>query len=303
MSKKVILFGATGKVGRKLLSKLSRHDFSTLEFNSKQFDFCRIESIETILDIHSPDVIINAAAFNGLEACAYNPARAITVNAAIPTALAQWCDKHNVLYVGYGTDYLWEGAGPDLTPISEEVPFLAKNVYPISKAFGVQSALQLCPKSIILNVSSIYDESLTGPLDPVLQVLKDQSSSPSVKVKVFKQTFTPTSARLIADATIHAIENTQHYGMFNFAVSERTTREKFAHMIVGHFLKLPIEEFTYFEPFIARPQHCQLDCTRFKTLFKYSIPDIKSDLMETFPASELDRILDNAYRHSKVVQS
>lgn len=302
---RIVVLGGSGKVGRQLIKRLAWEKARFIAPTRRELDLSLGVGIGEYLTFMAtdalegkPTVIINAAAFNGLEACMDNPQWAYTINTAVPATVATAAQALGALYVGYGTDYIYENAAAHEAPIAENCHSRVNSIYSSSKAFGL-SLSAACAKHLILNVSSIYDDTFTGPLNPVIQAATGAKS-----IRIFKQNFTPTSARLIAEATLHAIKQDSYLGLFNFVIDEIISRENFAKLIIERFFGIDSPEtkipFETFEPAVPRPQHCHLDNSKFKKLFKYRIPPIIHDLTETFPCPQ--ESLD-AYRRSKVVQN
>jgi dTDP-4-dehydrorhamnose reductase len=123
---KILVLGATGMLGHKLVQILSR-SFSTCgtirrsaeTFNShpvfKQatlfggVDAYDMDSVQKVIDFTQPDVIINSIGIVKQLPEALDPVRSITINSLFPHQLAEKCRENEIRFIHYSTDCVFSG--------------------------------------------------------------------------------------------------------------------------------------------------------------------------------------------------
>lgn len=196
---KILITGSTGKVGKLLAERLSF--FGHTLVLSRRWDLMTPAAIDILFDnARMPDLVINCAAMNGMEACAADPMEAAWANGLMPGHLASRAPR----MIHFSTDYVFDGDIYD-SPRSETDPPNPKSVYAKSKLLGEQTVAQERKPHLIFRVSTLYGRDLDGPLHPLGQREKG-GGTPEVPLKVLHQFCTPTSARLIAYEVANLVE-------------------------------------------------------------------------------------------------
>jgi len=101
---KVVLIGANGQLGSELAKIFFDHDLVPL--THADLDIADAKGIEKVLGQHSPDLILNTAAYHRVDECEDFPARAYEVNALAVRHLAQWSAAHQAALLHVSTDYV-----------------------------------------------------------------------------------------------------------------------------------------------------------------------------------------------------
>jgi dTDP-4-dehydrorhamnose reductase len=123
---KILVFGATGMLGHKLIQGLStdyevigttRRDISEnkkfsifdkilLEGNT---DASNISSINMVIRKLNPDIVINCIGIVKQLPEANNPVKSITINSLFPHQLRQLCQENDIRLIHYSTDCVFSG--------------------------------------------------------------------------------------------------------------------------------------------------------------------------------------------------
>lgn len=117
LNQRIVLFGRNGQLGAEL-SHFLIHIPDFWSFSSKEADFLRPEIVTEVLDQFQPEIIINTAAYNGVDRAEDlgEKEKALRINAETPGLLAQWAQKKKALLIHFSTDYVFDG--------NKRVPYL-----------------------------------------------------------------------------------------------------------------------------------------------------------------------------------
>jgi len=88
-TQKIIIFGSSGKLGFSLSSILANDSCMVVPLNRSACDVREYDQVRRCIEDIKPNIVINAVAFNGIDACEEDPQQAIAVNALFPRFLAE----------------------------------------------------------------------------------------------------------------------------------------------------------------------------------------------------------------------
>jgi len=157
--------------------------------------------IDLVLKLR-PMVIINAAAYTSVDQVEVEPELAYLVNAQAVAILADAARQTGALLVHFSTDYVFDGIGD--RPWREDDLPAPLNAYGLSKYQGEQAIVASGCHHLILRTSWLHSPYRHNFLKTMLR-LGGERSSLSV---VCDQVGSPTSAALLAEATLIAIKQT-----------------------------------------------------------------------------------------------
>ena len=137
--KKALVFGAKGQLGSCLIRRFEgSHEIQFVGYARKDLDVTDLSEIGRVLDLESPDVVINAAAYTAVDNAEEDVKAAWSVNAVAPGLIAEACAKRDVGLLHISTDYVFNGEDGG----TEEKPYEASDkveplgVYGESKEAG-----------------------------------------------------------------------------------------------------------------------------------------------------------------------
>src|SRR5690554_2558842 len=136
---RVLITGAGGQLGQALLALPPRADTEWLPFTRAQLDITDRQTVQRLVAKYRPDVIINTAAYTGVDKAETDSEQAFTVNAKGPEILAQVCAEHQVALVQLSTDFVFSGSATQ--PYTEADTTGPQSVYGRSKLAGEQAVL------------------------------------------------------------------------------------------------------------------------------------------------------------------
>lgn len=224
---KTLLIGADGQLGTDL-GKIYPTD-ELIPLTLEDLDVCDYAEVNRILREHSPEVVINTAAFHRVDECEDNPQRPMEVNALAVRNLAIVCKEIDAILVHFSTDYVFDGNAA--RPYTEQDTPRPESVYAISKLAGEHFIRYLHEKHFILRVCGLYGvvgskEKGTNFVETMIKLAEEGKD---IKV-VNDQTLTPTYTLALAKR-IKALVETEKYGLFHMTCEGECSWYEFAQAI------------------------------------------------------------------------
>jgi len=181
---RVLVFGASGMLGRDLLATFSEDDATGL--SSRQADLRDSGGVLSTVQQARPDWIILAAAYTDVDGCEKDPARALAVNRDGAANVASAAIQARSRLVFISSDYVFDGE--KRSPYETEDPRNPINMYGQSKAEAESKLLEIVPDCCIVRTSWLFgiggkcfpDTMLRLAItQPELRVVDDQRGCPT----------------------------------------------------------------------------------------------------------------------------
>ncbi len=214
--KKILLIGKTGQLGGELIKDASAFDFELIGLNRSDLDITNeAQMAEKITEI-KPDILINTAAFHVVPKCETEPAAAMAVNFVAVDKLARLCRHHNIKFITYSTDYVFDGEKG--SPYEETDSPRPLQVYGISKLAGEYAALNIYPEGVfVIRTNGLYGGA-TGSPDKggnfVLNIIKEAKGKNIIEVSS-EQIISPTYAGDLSQATLKLLNSQAKPGVYH----------------------------------------------------------------------------------------
>ena len=226
---KVLLFGASGQVGREFVQGWQRRP-GAVQLSAprrSEVDLSRPDQIRNLILALQPHVVINAAAYTAVDQAESDPDAALMINAAAPAAIAEACRQIDARLIHFSTDYVFDGAKG--TPYVEADTPDPLNVYGRSKLKGDHGIIASRARHLILRVGWIY-----SPFGKnfFLNILRRARAGTALRI-VNDQIGVPTSADAIAGIAAQLLERPDLEGLFHYAPAGRCSWFEFAQQIVA----------------------------------------------------------------------
>ena len=201
--KAIVITGANGQVGRALQKVYPQ----ALALDREQLDITNQKAINEF-NWDNVKVIINAAAWTDVDGAEnpsnYNLVRAVNVDAS--RYLATAASQHDLTFVTFSSDYVFDGSQPIH---NEDELFSPLNIYGKTKADG-DLAAAITIKHYIIRTSWVIGDGRN--FVSIMQDLAARGVRPSVvNDQIGRLTFTDTLARGIR----HLLETGAPYGTYN----------------------------------------------------------------------------------------
>jgi dTDP-4-dehydrorhamnose reductase len=278
---RTLLTGVTGQVGAALLRRLGPD--TVIAADRGLIDLAFPDRIAPALDRLRPELIVNPAAYTAVDSAEDERDLAFTVNAEAPGAMARWAAAHNVPFIHFSTDYVFDGSGD--SPHAENAECRPLSVYGASKLAGERAVQTAGGVHLVVRTSWVYAASGTNFLRTIARLARERDE---LRI-VADQVGAPTSAACIADGVAHIVSQQDTLparfaaaeGVVHLAAKGQASWFEFASAIIaglGHrnvalALKnlTPIRSSEY-PTKAARPLNSRLNLTRLQTVFGFRPP-------------------------------
>jgi dTDP-4-dehydrorhamnose reductase len=201
MPPKLLLLGSNGQVGQDLQQTLAPLG-TLIPLARPQLDMTDLEGLRTLIQSHSPDIIINAAAYTAVDRAEQEPELAHLINSKAPEVIAREADRLNAKLIHISTDYVFNGQHNQ--PYRPDHPTNPLGIYGQSKLNGEQAITQTNPQSWIIRTAWVY--GIHGKSNFVKTMLKLGTERESLNI-VADQIGSPTWAADLAEAIATLVQN------------------------------------------------------------------------------------------------
>ena len=200
---KLLITGAGGQLGREWVHFCMEHHTNFESFDSEGLDITDNKKLRDQLSTSNPDVVINCAAYTGVDQAEDDQADAQKINSEAVKSLASLCGELGIKLVHYSTDYVFSGRIEDRKKYPDGYPETAAtnpvNVYGRTKRDGELEIFHSECTFLLLRVSWLcgrYGHNFVktmlrlGEERKQLTVVNDQFGSPTFTDQVVNQTYT-----------------------------------------------------------------------------------------------------------------
>ena len=213
MAKKIMLLGHTGKMGTALMEVFA-NGYTVVGLNSKDFNAIEPESVRDALKKHKPDILINTAAFLGIDPCEKEPERAFRMNALYPKSLSELSAEMGLLLVHFSTDAVFNDSKGDFYT-EEDIPS-PLNVYGATKYAGDCFIQAIAGHFYILRVSVLFGKTPKDNqfVEKMLQKVREGKKTIKVSGDIISS---PTYSKDVAVEIKRIVEASMPYGTYHMA--------------------------------------------------------------------------------------
>jgi dTDP-4-dehydrorhamnose reductase len=191
---RVLVFGASGLLGKDLLAAFSGDDVTGL--SSGDADLRDVGSVLSRAEQARPDWIVLCAAYTDVDGCEKDPARAFAVNRDGAVHVARAAAQTGSRLVFISSDYVFDGE--KRTPYEIEDPPNPINVYGRSKAEAEANLSEIVPGCCIVRTSWLFGAGGKCFPDAILKLARTQPELRVVNDQRGCPTYTPDLAAAIA---------------------------------------------------------------------------------------------------------
>ena len=284
--KKYLVLGATGLLGKKLLSFFPQSHgtfFENRTRDNKDISFLDVtdkNSFRLLLERIRPDVVINCTGFTKVDLCEQFPEKCWKLNSWHPLQIAQECSARAVKYVHISTDHFLNLRDIKLKESDKAV---AINQYGFAK-LSAESFIRDANKHSLIIRSNFFHFNLHSPktfLDHLIDGIRQKKVFYSFS-DVF---FTPISTQQLA-TYIEELVNIDVAGIINIASSEVLSKFDFHNAVLKEMtapsdFHLPVL-LDSVELHAQRPRYMALDNSLLERSLGVKVPSvydmIKSEL-------------------------
>ena len=284
---KIVLLGKNGQVGHELQRTLLPLG-QVIALGREEADLSVLTQLQGVLAQHTPDIIVNAAAYSAVDKAESDEATAFCINAEAVGLMAEHARQSGALLVHYSTDYVFDGENP--APYVETDATNPQSAYGRSKRAGEQAIEQSGCRALIFRTSWVFSVHGSNFIKTILRLAKERENLNVVA----DQYGAPTSAALVADVTAQLVRQKQReggenfpFGLYHLVPGGETNWCSYARFVVsealavGKPLKLSpdsicaITSSEYPTP-AKRPANSRLDTSKLRGLFGLELPNWQS---------------------------
>jgi len=170
----VLIAGASGQVGRALLATVPG-GFRASAPSRAELDIGDAQAVAKCVRRHSPDLLINAAAYTAVDKAEAESGLAYRVNAEGPAHLADACREIGARLIQIPTDFVFDGTSS--VPYSPGAAPHPLNTYGASKLAGEQAVLRaLRERAVVLRTAWVYSARGSNFLVTMLRLMRNAGS-------------------------------------------------------------------------------------------------------------------------------
>jgi dTDP-4-dehydrorhamnose reductase len=194
-NKKILILGSAGQLAQEFIKVLSEQVFTYFAPREEESSISDFKQINRLIEKIAPDIIINCAAYNAVDAAEDDPELAYLVNFRSVENLALTCRQAGIFLVHFSSDYVFDGGKENL--YNEEDPTNPLNVYGKSKLAGEEVVLKLMSAFLVFRLSWVFGRGIQNFLhklsgwaekNPILKISADEVSIPTYTEDVVRVT-------------------------------------------------------------------------------------------------------------------
>lgn len=242
---KILILGANGFTGRRILKRLSQRQEHTVlacslhpdilpeeGYRFQTLDMLDYNATDRLLDDFRPEVIINASALSVVDYCEQHPEEAFALNVSAVKHLAEYCQTRSCRFIHLSTDFVFDGT---LTrPYTETDVPNPVNYYGKTKRWGEEAIEQTCKDYAIVRVEVVYGKPLNGQHGNIVHLVKNRLENGQGIRVVSDQFRSPTWVEDIARAVELLLPN-RHRGIYHICGGETLSIADIAYRVAKHF--------------------------------------------------------------------
>jgi dTDP-4-dehydrorhamnose reductase len=223
---KVLLIGANGQLGSDLVRTLA--DVDLVPLTHQDVDICEPVGLREMVRHHTPDVVINTAAYHKVDECETNIERTFAVNTYGVRNLALACKERDCALLHMSTDYVFGGDAARRKSYTETDLPGPINVYGIAKLTGEYFVRYILERYWIVRSQWLYGVAgASGKggnfVELMLRLAREGRDIKVVDDQTGSPTYTVDLAHKIAQ-----LVRTEHYGLYHITNAGACTWYQFA---------------------------------------------------------------------------
>ena len=158
--RKILITGASGFVGSRAVEALQT-GYELLTPSHKELDVTDAANVDSYIAAARPDAILHLAAISDTGYCEEHPDESSQANVLSVENLAMAAEKYGAKLVWFSSDQVYNG-NLELGLLPEDVTVSPENHYGRHKLLAEQRALELCPGSVALRATWMFDAERPG---------------------------------------------------------------------------------------------------------------------------------------------
>ena len=265
---KILITGSNGMLGTDLVNLLKsreaslEHNPEVIEAPHEVLDITLEDRVSDFISTHTPDIVVNCAAFTNVDKCETEREAAFSVNALGPKYLASAAKKCGARVIQISTDFVFDGNGN--RPYTEEDQTNPLSEYGRTKLEGERNIQSYCDSYLIVRTSWLFGHNGINFAAKMLELAEQHKELSIVTDETGSPTYTPDLAEALWILIKQKCE-----GIINVSNDGSCSRYEWAEYIfetMGFKIKMnPIKSSEYKRP-AKVPLNSTLNCQKFTTI-------------------------------------
>ena len=238
------------------------HNPEVIEAPHEVLDITLEDRVSDFISTHTPDIVVNCAAFTNVDKCETEREDAFSVNALGPKYLASAAKKCGARVIQISTDFVFDGNGN--RPYTEEDQTNPLSEYGRTKLEGERNIQSYCDSYLIVRTSWLFGHNGINFAAKMLELAEQHKELSIVTDETGSPTYTPDLAEALWILIKQKCE-----GIINVSNDGSCSRYEWAEYIfetMGFKIKMnPIKSSEYKRPANV-PLNSTLNCQKFTTI-------------------------------------
>jgi dTDP-4-dehydrorhamnose reductase len=152
---RILVTGSSGQLGTDV-AEILRGSHDLLALKKSDLDIADLAAVEEVVERFSPAVVVNCAAYTGVDDCEEMRRQAYSVNVTGPKNLALCVSRHGGKLIHVSTDYVFDGNRAVPNPYVEEDEPAPISYYGQTKLEGERAIGEVTERCIIIRTAWLY---------------------------------------------------------------------------------------------------------------------------------------------------
>ena len=290
-SSKILVFGSSGQLGSALKAASIGTERNIVFLESKDCDVTNKSMVKNMINQHSPDTIINFAAYTNVDQAEIETEKCFLINSNFPKVLTEYC-KSDVLIIHLSTDFVFDGCSD--IPYKESSQTNPLSIYGKSKLEGENIIREFHENHIIIRTSWLFSEYRNNFLKTMMRKAVDSESLKIVNDQIGCPTYAYDLA-LAINKLINFNRESTNNNIFHISSSGQCSwlefaEEIFSQAVTQGILRMPPKvagvSSDEFSSLAKRPRYSVLDCSKLTELTNFQMRDWKEGLQQALKKIE-----------------
>ena len=211
VKKKVLIFGSEGQLGFDL-TRVFGNDYKVFALNRANVDITNAKAVSEIIAKDKPELILNAAAYNKVEAAEADSDEAFQVNKLAVGNMAKAAAEIGAVFIQVSSDYVFDGSKDFFIETDAPNPL---NVYGASKLGGEELVKASGAKYYLIRTSSVFGVKSAKQKMNFVDTMIARAKEGQVLEVVNDQIMSPTYSFDLAGKIKELIEKPSPYGIYH----------------------------------------------------------------------------------------
>lgn len=214
---RILVFGSSGQVAQSLAA-LSDEATHIVTLGRPEGDITDETAVRSAIQTHTPQIVINAAAYTAVDAAETDQDNAFKVNEHGSGILARVTAENDLPLIHYSTDYVFDGSQAE--PYRPDAQVSPLGVYGKSKEAGERAIRAANPKHVILRTAWVFSPFGKNFVKTMLTLGKSRDDLNVVDDQVGNPSYAPDIAKHALDIASNILMSPQQaslYGTFHLS--------------------------------------------------------------------------------------